>query len=165
MCFSVDSETLKYLELTGRELGKRKIIEDNAKTQLLWHDENCEKINYSDNFQIDLSSIEPCVSGPKRPQDKINLRQVKKVYYNSLNEEERKSIIKSDRKVLSNGKVCLAAVTSCTNTSNPSVLLMAGLLAKSSKIWNESSEQVKTSFAPGSKVVKDICTYQDYKIF
>ena len=154
--FPVDSETLKYLELTGRELGKRKIIEEYCKTQLLWHDENCEKINYSDNFQIDLSSIEPCVSGPKRPQDKINLRQVKKVYYNSLNEEERKSIIKSDRKVLSNGKVCLAAVTSCTNTSNPSVLLMAGLLAKKAvKFGMKVPSWVKTSFAPGSKVVKE----------
>jgi aconitate hydratase len=105
---------------------------------------------------IDLSLIEPCVSGPKRPQDKINLRQVKKVYYNSLNEEERKSIIKSDRKILSNGKVCLAAVTSCTNTSNPSVLLMAGLLAKKAvKFGMKVPSWVKTSFAPGSKVVKE----------
>ena len=155
--FPVDQETLKYLELTGRKKENIKIVEKFCKNQGNWHDNNFDKINYHVLEEINLNSIEHCVSGPSRPQDRIKLNEVKKTYGNSLNSLELKELIihESNKKLFGHGKVCLAAITSCTNTSNPSVLIMAGLIAKKAlELGIKIPWWVKTSFAPGSRVVE-----------
>ena len=153
--FPMDNETLKYLRLTGRDEKKIGMIENYCKSQHLWHDENSKKIKYADNLKIDLSKIEACVSGPKRPQDRIILRDIPKTYMNSLDNNEKK-LLTNNNDSLTNGKVCLAAITSCTNTSNPTVLIMSGLIAKKAvELGLRVPWWVKTSFAPGSKVVRE----------
>ena len=153
--FPMDNETLKYLRLTGRDERKIEMIENYCKSQHLWHDENSKKIKYADNLKIDLSKIEACVSGPKRPQDRIILRDIPKTYMNSLNNNEKK-LLTNNNDSLTNGKICLAAITSCTNTSNPIVLIMSGLIAKKAvELGLKVPWWVKTSFAPGSKVVRE----------
>ena len=153
--FPMDNETLKYLRLTGRDERKIGMIENYCKSQHLWHDENSKKIKYADNLKIDLSKIEACVSGPKRPQDRIILRDIPKTYMNSLDNNEKK-LLTNNNDSLTNGKVCLAAITSCTNTSNPIVLIMSGLIAKKAvELGLRVPWWVKTSFAPGSKVVRE----------
>ena len=153
--FPMDNETLKYLRLTGRDEKKIVMIENYCKSQHLWHDENSKKIKYADNLKIDLSKIEACVSGPKRPQDRIILRDIPKTYMNSLDNNEKK-LLTNNNDSLTNGKVCLAAITSCTNTSNPIVLIMSGLIAKKAfELGLRVPWWVKTSFAPGSKVVRE----------
>ena len=149
--FPIDQETLDYLNITGRAKKHIKIVESYAKKQKIWRNGD-EKINYNKKIDIFLNKIEPCVSGPKRPQDRINLRQVAKIFSETL-ENKEKSYVKNNDK-LSHGKVCIAAITSCTNTSNPSVLIMAGLIAKRAiNLGLKIPWWVKTSFAPGSKVV------------
>ena len=149
--FPVDTETLNYLYTTGRKKTQIDIVENYAKKQFLWR-KNLEKIKYDKLITIDLSQIQPCVSGPKRPQDKINLVNVNKKFIESLENTEKN--ISRDINHLTHGKVCIAAITSCTNTSNPSVLIMAGLIAKkASALGLKVPWWVKTSFAPGSKVV------------
>ena len=151
--FPVDSRTLDYLEITGRPDEQIKIVEKYSKEQFLWH-ENYKNINFNENINIDLDKIEPCISGPKRPQDRINLTDVSKKFFQSLDKKEEKTYKKSCAK-LTHGKVCIAAITSCTNTSNPSVLIMAGLVAKKAdELGLKVPWWVKTSFAPGSKVVE-----------
>ena len=153
--FPIDDETLKYLRLTGRDERKIGMIENYCKSQHLWHDENSKKIKYADNLKIDLSKIEACVSGPKRPQDRIILRDIPKTYMNSLDNNEKK-LLTNNNDSLTNGKICLAAITSCTNTSNPIVLIMSGLIAKKAvELGLKVPWWVKTSFAPGSKVVRE----------
>jgi len=153
--FPMDNETLKYLRLTGRDEEKIERIENYCKTQSLWHDENSKKIKYTDSFKLDLSKIEACVSGPKRPQDRIVLRDISKTYMSSLDNNEKK-LLTNNNDSLTNGKICLAAITSCTNTSNPIVLLMSGLIAKKAVEFGlKVPWWVKTSFAPGSKVVRE----------
>ena len=127
--FPMDNETLKYLKLTGRDEEKIKVIENYCKKQSLWHDNNFKKIIYDKTLKLDLSKIEACVSGPKRPQDRIVLKDIPKIYENSLDNDEKKSFLK-DKCTLTSGKIFLADITSCTNTSNPIVLLMSGLIAK-----------------------------------
>ena len=162
--FPMDDETLKYLRLTGREEEKIKIIESYCKTQFLWHDKESKKIKYSENLKLDLSKIEACVSGPKRPQDRIILKDIPKTYLSSLDNNEKKSIV--NNKSLTNGKICLAAITSCTNTSNPIVLLMSGLIAKKAvELGLKVPWWVKTSFAPGSKVVREYLNNAGLQIF
>ncbi len=149
--FPVDKETLSYLKITGRKSKQIDIVEKYSKEQCLWH-YGSEKINYNQNLDIDLSLIEPCISGPKRPQDRINLIDVPKKFKDHLNGEEKS--FKNVKNKLSHGKVCIAAITSCTNTSNPTVLIMAGLIAKKAvEIGLTIPWWVKTSLAPGSKVV------------
>ncbi|MFL2660906.1 MAG: aconitate hydratase AcnA [Alphaproteobacteria bacterium] len=149
--FPIDKETLNYLHLTGRKGSQIDIVEKYAKKQFLWRD-GLERIKYNKVLPIDLSKIQPCVSGPKRPQDKINLVNVNKKFIESLENIEKD--IPRDANQLTHGKVCIAAITSCTNTSNPSVLIMAGLVAKkASELGLKVPWWVKTSFAPGSKVV------------
>ena len=149
--FPIDQETLNYLNITGRAKKHIKIVESYAKKQKIWRNGD-EKINYNKKIDIFLNKIEPCISGPKRPQDRINLRQVAKIFFETL-ENKEKSYVKNNNK-LSHGKVCIAAITSCTNTSNPSVLIMAGLIAKRAiNLGLKIPWWVKTSFAPGSKVV------------
>ena len=149
--FPIDKETINYLKITGREEKHIEVIEKYAREQLLWGNKN-EEINYDEKININLSLIEPCVSGPKRPQDKVNLKNLSKSFIKDLSTKEKN--FKKTTNKLEHGKVCIAAITSCTNTSNPSVLIMAGLIAKKAvELGLEVPWWVKTSFAPGSKVV------------
>ncbi len=149
--FPIDQETLSYLQITGRTSEQINIVEKYSKAQRLWH-YGSENINYDENINIKMDTIQPCVSGPKRPQDKINLINVPKKFFENLEKKDKN--YKKDPEKLTHGKVCIAAITSCTNTSNPSVLIMAGLIAKKAiEFGLDVPWWVKTSFAPGSKVV------------
>ena len=154
--FPVDNETIKFQNLTGRDNKKIEIVEAYAKVQGLWHDKAYDQINYKKIQEINLDYIEPCLSGPKRPQDRIRLKDVNKKYFESLADSEKKSFNRSsDLYNLTHGKVCIASITSCTNTSNPSVIIMAGLIAKKAmELGIKIPWWVKTSFAPGSRVVE-----------
>ena len=155
--FPIDEETIDYLELTGRKINQIKTVEKFSRLQGLWH-EDSHKIQYSVAKEINLDLIDNCISGPKRPQDKIKLHDVKKTFLKSLSEGEKleNNTIKKKVKKLDHGKICLSAITSCTNTSNPSVLIMAGLVAKKAvSLGMTVPWWVKTSFAPGSKVAEN----------
>ena len=111
--FPVDKETLNYLHITGRTSQQIKIVEEYSKAQKIWH-YGSEKIDYDENIEINMNSIQPCISGPKRPQDKINLLNVPKKFSEYL-ENDKKSYTRNFDK-LTHGKICIAAITSCTNT-------------------------------------------------
>jgi len=157
--FPIDEETLRYLRLTGRSDDQVALVEKYAKTQGLWHDPSVAP-RFSQVVELDLSTVVPSISGPKRPQDRISLSDSKdafaKILPNYLSEKTVKSEVAAGSTRVKNGDVVIASITSCTNTSNPSVMIGAALLAKkavekglSSKPW------VKTTLAPGSKVVTD----------
>jgi aconitate hydratase len=159
--FPIDRETLNYLRLTGRSDEQIALVEAYCREQGLFHDENPAEAEYSELLTLDLASVEPSVAGPKRPQDRVPLSGAKQSFESAL-----PSLIKpgkaqaagtvSGNGHLSHGKVVIAAITSCTNTSNPSVMLAAGLLAKKAvERGLQVPEWVKTSLAPGSKVVRD----------
>ena len=152
--FPVDDETLKYLRITGRDKNKINLIEKFCKEQSLWHKDKFEEISYNEIVEINLEEIKPSLAGPKRPQDRVELKEVKTNFLNLLDEpKKRKNKKKSN--TLDNGSICIAAITSCTNTSNPAVLIMAGLVAKKAvELGISVPPWVKTSFAPGSKVVE-----------
>jgi len=159
--FPIDQETLNYLHLSGREQAQIDLVEQYAKLQGIWHDENSVEPIFTDIIELDLTTVEPCMAGPKRPQDKVVLNQVQnsllKELETSLSKDhsiETKYQVHSEDYKLGHGDLVIAAITSCTNTSNPSVMLAAGLVARKAvekgikvKPW------VKTSLAPGSKVV------------
>ena len=147
--FPVDDETIKYLRLTGRSEKVITLIESYCKEQGLFRTKTTEDPLFNDTIQLDMSDIEPSMAGPRRPQERIPLSKIKKTFLNDF-----KDASSTDRSSfnLNHGSVVIASITSCTNTSNPNVLIGAGLLAKkaverglSVKPW------VKTSFAPGSK--------------
>ncbi|MBU4419592.1 MAG: aconitate hydratase AcnA, partial [Proteobacteria bacterium] len=147
--FPVDDETINYLRLTGRSEKVIALIESYCKEQGLFRTETMEDPIFNDTVQLDMSKIEPSMAGPRRPQERVPLSKIKKTFINEFKEASS-----TDRSSLSHGSVVIASITSCTNTSNPNVLIGAGLLAKkaverglSVKPW------VKTSFAPGSKAV------------
>ncbi len=156
--FPIDEETLKYLEFSGRNKETVKIVEDYAKEQGLW---SSDQIEFTDKVSLDMSTIVPTISGPKRPQDKVLLTEAsssfKKVFEEATNNNTQKtSKVENTDYEIKDGSILIAAITSCTNTSNPNVLIGAGLLAKKAvekglnvKPW------VKTSLAPGSQVVTD----------
>ncbi len=159
--FPIDQETIKYLELTGRSGEQLELVEKYAKAQGLWHDPSAEP-RYSERLELDLSSVVPSIAGPKRPQDRVSLSDAKSSFAKILpsylsSDTATKPIaieVNSRKGSITNGSVVIASITSCTNTSNPSVMIGAGLLAKKaiekglmSKPW------VKTTLAPGSKVV------------
>ena len=161
--FPIDDETLRYLRLTGRKEDQIALVEAYAKVQGLWHDPSAAP-RFSEHIELDLSTIVPSIAGPKRPQDRISLSDSKSAFEKVLptyfTEKTGKSAypIKVGEKAttIKNGDVVIASITSCTNTSNPSVMIGAALLAKkavekglTSKPW------VKTTLAPGSKVVTD----------
>jgi aconitate hydratase len=158
--FPVDSEALNYLRFTGRppELVAR--VEAYCKEQGLFRTDATPDPVYSDLIELDLSSVGPSMAGPKRPQDRIDLHEVKKNFLDSLGASSTKEtkIVMEDgtRCAIGHGSVVIAAITSCTNTSNPSVMVAAGLLAKRAvERGLKSQPYVKTSLAPGSKVVSD----------
>ncbi len=160
--FPIDEASLDYLRMTNRPQATIDLVEAYTKEQGLFLTAGAEDPVYSDTLDLDLKDVVPSVAGPKRPQDRINLPDVKKNFLSTLGEEQRCTTVghNGDSFELRDGSVVIAAITSCTNTSNPSVMLAAGLLAKKAverglkvKPW------VKTSLAPGSKVVMDY--YED----
>ena len=161
--FPIDNETIRYLELSGRSKEHIAIIEAYAKKQGLWRHTNQPDANYSELVELDMQSVEPSIAGPKRPQDRITLSDAKDCFKSHLdkskksnNVENKKIRINNKSIAISDGAILIAAITSCTNTSNPAVMIAAGLLAKNAyEKGLETKPWVKTSLAPGSKVVTD----------
>jgi aconitate hydratase len=161
--FPIDEETLRYLELTGRKPEELELVETYAKKQGIWHDPSATP-RYSEHLELDLSTVVPSIAGPKRPQDRVSLSNAKSSFAQSLptylTEKTSKGEVSVTRNgeaiALKNGAVVIASITSCTNTSNPSVMIGAGLLAKKAAAKGlKSKPWVKTTLAPGSKVVTD----------
>ena len=156
--FPIDEETLKYLKFSGRDKKTINIVEAYAKDQGLW---SSEDIQFTDTISLDMSTIVPTISGPKRPQDKVLLSEASenfsKVFFETTKRTEKKSSnVQGKDYQISDGSILIAAITSCTNTSNPNVLIGAGLLAKKAvELGLQSKPWVKTSLAPGSQVVTD----------
>ncbi|MGD0907268.1 MAG: aconitate hydratase AcnA [Candidatus Acidiferrales bacterium] len=157
--FPVDAETLAYLQFTGRDSTRVRLVEEYTKAQGIFRTDATPDPIYSDKLELDLASVEPTLAGPKRPQDRVPLRQSKASFEKSMEGTAQKNVAvknNGDKFELSNGSVVIAAITSCTNTSNPSLMLGAGLLAKKAiERGLHSKPWVKTSLAPGSKVVTD----------
>ena len=156
--FPIDEETLKYLKFSGRDENTVEIVEKYSKAQGLWASDDIE---FTDKLTLDMSTIVPTISGPKRPQDKVLLTDAAKSFEKSFKEITKKKdysiaqVSKTDFKI-QDGSILIAAITSCTNTSNPNVLIGAGLLAKKAvELGLEVKPWVKTSLAPGSQVVTD----------
>ena len=164
--FPVDEETLRYLRDTGRDDANIALVEAYAKANGMWRDAAAETV-FSDRLEIDLAGIEPCIAGPKRPQDRVPLSAAATAFEASLAGATEAGATESPAAVrsapvagaaepLSDGDVVIAAITSCTNTSNPHVLVAAGLVARRARERGLTSKPwVKTSLAPGSKVVTD----------
>ena len=156
--FPIDEETLKYLKFSGRDQQTVDIVESYAKEQGLWAS---NEIEFTDIISLDMSTIVPTISGPKRPQDKVLLTDApnsfKKVLQDSANKNDKSfSKVENTEYEISDGSILIAAITSCTNTSNPNVLIGAGLLAKKAvELGLDVKPWVKTSLAPGSQVVTD----------
>ena len=156
--FPIDNETLKYLEFSGRDKQTVAIVERYAKEQGLW---SSEEIEFTDKISLDMSTVVPTISGPKRPQDKVLLTDAssnfKKVFKEATDKKDYKiSKVKDTDYEIKDGSILIAAITSCTNTSNPNVLIGAGLLAKKAVEYGINVKPwVKTSLAPGSQVVTD----------
>ncbi|HYL46128.1 MAG TPA: aconitate hydratase AcnA [Candidatus Limnocylindrales bacterium] len=156
--FPVDSETLAYLRFTGRSEDHVRLVEAYAKEQGLFRTDQTPDPVFSDRLELDLAKVVPTMAGPKRPQDSVPLTQAKTSFEKSLTAPPKHVAVQNngDRFDLADGSVVIAAITSCTNTSNPSLMLGAGLLAKKAvERGLRSKPWVKTSFAPGSKVVTD----------
>ena len=157
--FPIDDETLRYLRLTGRSEEQVALVERYAKVQGLWHDPFVAP-RYSQVVELDLSTVVPSISGPKRPQDRISLRDSKEAFVKILptyfSQESALGEVAAGNTRVKNGDVVIASITSCTNTSNPSVMIGAALLAKKAvEKGLKSKPWVKTTLAPGSKVVTD----------
>ena len=156
--FPIDDETLKYLKFSGRDQHTVDIVEQYAKEQGLWASDNIE---FTDTISLDMSTVVPTISGPKRPQDKVLLTDApvsfKKVLEDATNKKDHSvSKVSNTEYEIKDGSILIAAITSCTNTSNPNVLIGAGLLAKKAvELGLEVKPWVKTSLAPGSQVVTD----------
>ena len=163
--FPIDAESIAYLRLSGRPESQIALVEAYARAQGLYREPGHGAADYSDTLALDMNTVEPCISGPKRPQDRIALREAKSVVSGHLEamQAERGSgsgsvtVEKNGASyALRDGAVVIAAITSCTNTSNPAVLVGAGLLARNARERGLAVKPwVKTSFAPGSMVVKD----------
>jgi len=159
--FPVDADTIKYLQASGRTPERVALVEAYCKAQGLWRQGGMRPV-YTDVLELDLATVEPSMAGPKRPQDRVSLANTKAEFAKALPDIVRGADLKKRVKVegagydLGNGDVVIAAITSCTNTSNPSVLIAAGLVARNAhKKGLKSQPWVKTSLAPGSQVVTD----------
>ena len=156
--FPIDDETLNYLRKTGRDEDRIKLVEIYAKENGFWRSKNYAPI-YTDTLQLDMNSIVPAISGPKRPQDYISLKGSKEAFLKEMNETFKRPLnkqveVKGENYSMESGKVVIASITSCTNTSNPYVMIGAGLVAKKAvELGLASKPWVKTSLAPGSQVV------------
>jgi aconitate hydratase len=183
--FPIDEETINYLRFTGRDEHRVKLVEAYAKAQMLWRDENSPDPAFTDTLELDLATVEPSLAGPKRPQDRVALSRVADEFKKQLaielgaapngaesdfleeggamppdecrkEQPNKKIAVKGKDYCIEHGDVVIAAITSCTNTSNPSVMLAAGLVAKKAlEKGLKTKPWVKTSLAPGSQVVTD----------
>jgi aconitate hydratase len=161
--FPIDAETIAFLNFTGRDASRVKLVEAYAKAQGMWRDKGAPDPVFTDTLELDMASVEPSLAGPKRPQDKIALSAAKAGFEKALpelvgpkNAKDGVPVSASGGYTLKNGDVVIAAITSCTNTSNPAVLIAAGLVARNAAAKGlKVKPWVKTSFAPGSQVVTD----------
>ena len=166
--FPIDEETLKYLRFSGRDENTVNIVEKYAKEQGLWAN---DQVEFTDTLSLDMSTVVPTISGPKRPQDKVLLTDAstgfKKVFEDATNRKEQHvSKVSGTDYEIKDGSILIAAITSCTNTSNPNVLIGAGLLAKKAvELGLQTKPWVKTSLAPGSQVVTDYLAKAGLNVF
>ena len=166
--FPIDDETLKYLKFSGRDEHTIKIVEDYSKKQGLW---SSNEMEFTDTLSLDLSKVVPTISGPKRPQDKVLLTEASsnfKKVFESVTKRKSPIIskIEGSEYEIKDGSILIAAITSCTNTSNPNVLIGAGLLAKKADdLGLKTKPWVKTSLAPGSQVVTDYLAKAGLNVF
>jgi aconitate hydratase len=166
--FPIDDETLKYLRFSGRDEKIVTIVESYAKEQGLWAS---DEIEFTDTLSLDMSTVVPTISGPKRPQDKVLLTEAstgfKKVFEDATKRKEKSiSKVNGTDYEIKDGSILIAAITSCTNTSNPNVLIGAGLLAKKAVEFGlQTKPWVKTSLAPGSQVVTDYLAKAGLNVF
>lgn len=159
--FPVDSETINYMRLTGRDETLLELVEAYSKAQGTWRDDSVEPV-FTDTLELDMSKVEPSLAGPKRPQDRVSLSGLDSAFTLLMesagvsSEQDSGVPIKGSEHTLNHGDVVIAAITSCTNTSNPSVMMAAGLVAKKAlEKGLQRKPWVKSSLAPGSKVVTD----------
>ncbi len=156
--FPIDGETLRYMRNTGRDEDRLALVEAYAKENGLWRDENYAPI-YTDTLSLDMGTIVPAISGPKRPQDYVALTEAKAAFLNEMEKTFKRPMgkqveVKGENYGMESGKVVIASITSCTNTSNPYVMIGAGLVArKAAALGLDRKPWVKTSLAPGSQVV------------
>ena len=167
--FPIDEETLRYLKLSGRPAAQIQLVEDYARAQGLWRTNGAAPAQYTDVLELDLATVEPSLAGPSRPQDRVPLRLAKSIYethharmaversrHNPAASGHAAASLDGRSFELRDGAVLIAAITSCTNTSNPYVLMAAGLLARNAhRLGLTAKPWVKTSLAPGSRVVTD----------
>ncbi len=162
--FPVDDVTLDYLRLTGRSEGRIALVREYAKKQGLWRHDGAPDAAYTDALHLDLGTVQPSLAGPKRPQDRVALADMQKAYRDAFERDQDKWKSTGPARVsdggsafdLKDGAVVIAAITSCTNTSNPAVMIGAGLLARNARRRGLAVQPwVKTSLAPGSKVVTE----------
>jgi aconitate hydratase len=159
--FPIDERTLEYLELTGRGADRIALVKAYAQAQGLWRDASSPEPVYTDTLELNMSSVEPSLAGPKRPQDRVLVSDVDDQFNHELEHTYNKHndprvAVEGETFDFGNGDVAIAAITSCTNTSNPSVLVAAGLVARKARAHGLTSKPwVKTSLAPGSQVVTD----------
>jgi aconitate hydratase len=166
--FPIDNMTLDYLRLTGRDESRITLVEDYARAQGLFRTDDSPEAIYSETLELDLSAVEPCLAGPKRPQDRVALTRAKSAFQAALPSMQGPpkaaataaspavAVLDPVLDALDHGAVVIAAITSCTNTSNPSVMIAAGLVAKKAvEKGIQRKPWVKSSLAPGSKVVTE----------
>ena len=157
--FPIDRETIRFLSFTSRDPDRVALVEEYAKAQGMWRDANSEDPMFTDTLELDISTVESSISGPKRPQDRIALTDASSAFEKTLDDLGRGNGPQSPEGAdftVNDGDVVIASITSCTNTSNPSVLMAAGLLARNANVAGlKPKPWVKTSLAPGSKVVSD----------
>lgn len=160
--FPVDKETIDYLSLTSRDPDRIRLVEAYAKAQGMWRDSNYAQVVFSDTLSLDMAAVEPSIAGPKRPQDRVSLANATKSFADalpSLNNAgggDKPVAVEGKDFTLQHGSIVIAAITSCTNTSNPYVMIGAGLVArKANALGLKAKPWVKTSLAPGSKVVTE----------
>jgi len=170
--FPVDQQTIDYLLLSGRSSEQVAIVEAYCRAQGLWRDQNSAAPQFSDHLEVNLNDIVASIAGPKRPQDRLNMVNSRQVFDESLLAKQPNASVEDSVAIsgedaqLKHGDVVIAAITSCTNTSNPAVMLCAGLLAKNAaKKGLRVKPWVKTSLAPGSKVVTDYLVKADVQSF
>ena len=161
--FPTDDETLRYLSATGRSEDRIALVEAYAKEQGLWRDANTPDPVFTDTLELDLASVYPSIAGPKRPQDRLLLSKAPEGFaraldkeYGKASEADKRVSVEGEEYDLGHGDIAIAAITSCTNTSNPSVMIAAGLVARNAHTKGLTVKPwVKTSLAPGSQVVTD----------
>ncbi len=157
--FPIDAETINYLKLTSRDTARIALVEAYAKAQGMWRDKNYADPVFTDTLELDMATVEPSLAGPKRPQDRVALGDIRESFRKALpelNKDNKTPNTALQMQKLGHASVAIAAITSCTNTSNPYVMIAAGIVAKKANALGlKSKPWVKTSLAPGSKVVTE----------